>query len=80
MAALVKSSIGGEKFNPFIAGLDHPRLRRALRCPGHCHHGRGTAYGARQVPVVLGTTAFNAFVVQALFFSRCARCSVNSLI
>ena len=69
MAALVKSSIGGEKFNPFIAGLLTTLVSGALFAVlGTVIMGAALPTALAKVPVVLGTAAFNAFVVQALFF------------
>ena len=60
MAALVKSNIGGNKVNPFIAGLLTTLVSGALFA--------ALPTALAKVPIVLGTAVFNAVVVQALFF------------
>lgn len=69
MAALVKSNIGGSKLNPFIAGLLTTLVSGALFAVlGTVIMGAALPTALAKVPIVLGTAAFNAVVVQALFF------------
>ena len=69
MAALVKSNIGGDKINPFIAGLLTTLVSGALfTVLGTVIMGAALPTALAKVPIVLGTAVFNAVVVQALFF------------
>lgn len=69
MAALVKSNIGGDKVNPFIAGLLTTLVSGALFAVlGTVIMGAALPTALAKVPIVLGTAVFNAVVVQALFF------------
>lgn len=72
MVALVKSNIGGDKINPFIAGLLTTLVSGALFAAlGTIIMGAALPMALAKVPIVLGTTVFNAVVVQALFFPLC---------
>ena len=69
MAAIVKSNIGGDKVNPFIAGLLTTLVSGALFAVlGTVIMGAALPTALAKVPIVLGTAVFNAVVVQALFF------------
>ena len=69
MAALVKSGIGGSKANPFIAAFVTTLVSGALFAVcGTLIMGAALPTALAKVPVVLGTTVFNAIVVQALYF------------
>ena len=69
MAALVKSNIGGDKINPFIAGLLTTLVSGAFFAVlGTVIMGAVLPTALAKVPIVLGTAVFNAIVVQALFF------------
>lgn len=69
MVALVKSNIGGDKINPFIAGLLTTLVSGALFAAlGTVIMGAALPTALAKVPIVLGTAVFNAVVVQALFF------------
>ena len=68
MAALVKNN-GGDKVNPFIAGLLTTLVSGALFAVlGTVIMGAALPTALAKVPIVLGTAVFNAVVVQALFF------------
>ena len=72
MVALVKSNIGGDKMNPFIAGLLTTLVSGALFAAlGTIIMGAALPTALAKVPIVLGTAVFNAVVVQALFFPLC---------
>ena len=72
MVALVKSNIGGDKINPFIAGLLTTLVSGALFAAlGTVIMGAALPTALAKVPIVLGTAVFNAVVVQALFFPLC---------
>lgn len=72
MVALVKSNIGGDKINPFIAGLLTTLVSGALFAAlGTIIMGAALPTALAKVPIVLGTAVFNAVVVQALFFPLC---------
>ena len=72
MVALVKSNIGGDKINPFIAGLLTTLVSGALFAAlGTVIMGTALPTALAKVPIVLGTAVFNAVVVQALFFPLC---------
>ena len=72
MVALVKSNIGGDKINPFIAGLLTTLVSGALFAAlGTIIMGAALPTALVKVPIVLGTAVFNAVVVQALFFPLC---------
>ena len=72
MVALVKSNIGGDKMNPFIAGLLTTLVSGALFAAlGTVIMGAALPTALAKVPIVLGTAVFNAVVVQALFFPLC---------
>ncbi|VWM03148.1 Uncharacterised protein [Collinsella aerofaciens] len=72
MVALVKSNIGGDKINPFIAGLLTTLVSGALFAAlGTVIMGAALPTAPAKVPIVLGTAVFNAVVVQALFFPLC---------
>lgn len=72
MVALVKSNIGGDKTNPFIAGLLTTLVSGALFAAlGTIIMGASLPTALAKVPIVLGTAVFNAVVVQALFFPLC---------
>jgi len=69
MAVLVKSNIGGDKMNPFIAGFLTTLVSGALFAVlGTLIMGAALPTALAKVPIVLGTAVFNAVVVQALFF------------
>lgn len=69
MSALVKSGIGGSKLNPFIAAFVTTLVSGALfAICGTLIMGAALPTALAKVPVVLGTTVFNAIVVQALYF------------
>lgn len=69
MVALVKSHIGGDQINPFIAGLLTTVVSGALFAVlGTVIMGAALPTALAKVPIVLGTAVFNAVVVQALFF------------
>lgn len=72
MVALVKSNIGGDKINPFIAGLLTTLVSGVLFAAlGTIIMGAALPTALAKVPIVLGTAVFNAVVVQALFFPLC---------
>lgn len=72
MVALVKSNIGGDKINPFIAGLLTTLVSGALFAAlGTIIMGAALPTALAKVPIVLGTAVFNAVVVQDLFFPLC---------
>lgn len=72
MVALVKSNIGGDKINPFIAGLLTTLVSGALFAAlSTIIMGAALPTALAKVPIVLGTAVFNAVVVQALFFPLC---------
>lgn len=72
MVALVKSNIGGDKINPFIAELLTTLVSGALFAAlGTIIMGAALPTALAKVPIVLGTAVFNAVVVQALFFPLC---------
>lgn len=72
MVALVKSNIGGDKMNPFIAGLLTTLVSGVLFAAlGTIIMGAALPTALAKVPIVLGTAVFNAVVVQALFFPLC---------
>lgn len=72
MVALVKSNIGGDKINPFIAGLLTTLVSGAFFAAlGTVIMGAALPTALAKVPIVLGTAVFNAVVVQALFFPLC---------
>ena len=72
MVALVKSNIGGDKINPFIAGLLTTLVSGALFAAlGTIIMGAALPTALAKAPIVLGTAVFNAVVVQALFFPLC---------
>ena len=69
MAVLVKSNIGGDKMNPFIAGFLTTLVSGALFAVlGTLIMGAALPTALAKVPIVLGTVVFNAVVVHALFF------------
>lgn len=72
MVALVKSNIGGDKINPFIAGLLTTLVSGVLFAAlDTIIMGAALPTALAKVPIVLGTAVFNAVVVQALFFPLC---------
>ena len=72
MVALVKSNIGGDKINPFIAGLLTTLVSGALFAAlGTVIMGAALPTALAKVPIVLGTAVFNAVGAQALFFPLC---------
>lgn len=69
MAALVKAGIGGSKANPFVAAFAATLVSGALFAVcGTLIMGAALPTALAKVPIVLGTSVFNAVVVQALSF------------
>ena len=69
MSALVSAGIGGKALNPFVATLVTTLVSGALFAViGTVLAGLAPAAALVKVPLVLGTAAFNAVVVQALYF------------
>lgn len=66
---VVASGIGGAKVNPLVAGMLATLVSGAFfAIAGTLIMGAAPAAALAKVPVVLGTTVFNAVVVQALYF------------
>ena len=69
MSALVSAGVGGKALNPFVATLVTTLVSVALFAViGTVLAGLAPAAALVKVPLVLGTAAFNAVVVQALYF------------
>ena len=69
MSALVKAGVGGSKVNPLVSAFLTTLVSGALFAVlGTVLMGAELATAVVKVPIVLGTAAFNAIVVQALYF------------
>ena len=69
MSALVKAGVGGSKANPLVSAFLTTLVSGALFAVlGTVLMGAELATAVVKVPIVLGTAAFNAIVVQALYF------------
>ena len=68
MSALVSAGVGGEALNPFVATLVTTLVSGALFAVVGTVLAGLTPAALVKVPLVLGTAAFNAVVVQALYF------------
>ena len=69
MSALVGANVGGGKANPLIAAFLTTLVSGALFAVlGTVLMGAELATAVVKAPIVLGTAAFNAIVVQALYF------------
>lgn len=69
MSALVGANVGGGKANPLIAAFFTTLVSGALFAVlGTVLMGAELATAVVKAPIVLGTAAFNAIVVQALYF------------
>ena len=69
MSVLVKAGVGGSKVNPLVSAFLTTLVSGALFAVlGTVLMGAELATAVVKVPIVLGTAAFNAIVVQALYF------------